>query len=227
MIEVLGSFRDAQAGPVLTTLMRDSNNDVAHAAIRAVGLIGYRPGYQPLRNLFSASSDDDIRENALQSLALIRAPEAETLFETLLDDDEEVIRELAAEGLARLDYDASGLSQRLAEEENAGVRNSLRFALVAAGDTTYLPALVQELDTRRYVQAEAYLYELGRFEGRLDDLHPHLRNPDTDIRERLVRVIGDIGDARSRPYVQPLTEDRNNNVAAAAVEALRRLTGAN
>lgn len=227
MIEVLGSFRDQQAGPILTTLMRDSNDDVAHAAIRSVGLIGYRPGYESLRNLFSASSSRDIRENALQSLALIRAPEAETMFETLLDDDDEVIRELAAEGLARLDYDASGLSQRLAEEDNAGVRNSLRFALVAGGDTTYLPALVQELDTRRYPQAEAYLYELGRFEGRLDDLHPHLRNPDTDIRERLVRVIGDIGDPRSRPYVQPLTEDRDNDVAAAAVEALRRLTGAN
>jgi HEAT repeat protein len=226
MVEVLGNLRDPQAGPVLTTLMRDGDDDVAASAIRSVGLIGYQPAAESLRNLFGSTPDDDVRELALQSLALLRAPESQTMFETLLDDDEESIRELAAEGLARLDYDASGLVARIADERDAGVRLAMAFAIVASGDTGFIQRIVDELDTRRYPQAEAYLYELGRFEGRLDDLHPHLRNPDADIRERLVRVIGDIGNPQSRPYIQPLTEDRDGDVAAAAVEALRRLTGA-
>lgn len=226
MIEVLGNFRDAQAGPLLTELMRDGDDDVAEAAIQSVGLIGYRPAFEPLRNLFRSGRNDGIQETALHSIALIRAPEAEAMFDTLLDDDDENVRELAAEGLARLDYDPSGMVERIAEERDAGVRLAMAFALVASGDTGFLQRIVDELDTRRYAQAEAYLYELGRFEGRLEDLHPHLRNSDADIRERLVRVIGDIGNPSSRPYIQPLTEDRDRDVAAAAVEALRRLTGA-
>jgi HEAT repeat protein len=225
MVDTLGGFRDQEAGPALTRLIRDEDDRVAEAAIRSVGLIGYREAFPVLSNLFRSSNDDDMREHALQSIALMRDPDSVALFESLLDSNEEKYRELAAEGLARLDYDASGFVARIATERDAGVRIAQAFALVASGDAAHLPLLIDTLDTRRYTQAEVYLYELGRFEGRIDLLYPHLRNPDADIRERLLRILGRVGNPESRPFIQPLTEDRNSNVASAAVAALRQMTG--
>jgi hypothetical protein len=83
--------------------------------------------------------------------------------------------------------------------------------------------LIEALDTRRDQQAETYLFELGRYEGKLPDLFPHLRNPDTDIRAKLLGVMGRIGLPEARPYVEPLVRDPNTRVAEAAVEAMRRL----
>jgi HEAT repeat protein len=225
MSGTLGGFRDQRAGPALTRLMRDEDQRVAEEAIRSVGLIGYHDAYPVLSNLFRGSNDGDVRENALQSIALMRHPDAVSFLEPLLDSDENKYRELAAEGLARLDYDASSFTSRIVEERNAEVRLAQSFALVSSGQSSYIQSLVDALDTRRSNQAEVYLYELGRFEGRIAEIYPHLRNPDADIRERLLRVLGRIADPESRPYIQPLTEDRDSDVAAAAVAALRQLTG--
>lgn len=225
MVQTLGLFRDQAAGPALTRLLRDADEDVAREAIQSVGLIGYRDAYPQLVNLFRSRSDDGDRERVLQSIALMRHPEAVTFFEPLLDSREAKERELAAEGLARLDYDASGFVVRIGEEGNDGVRLAQAFALVASGQTGYADSLVEALDTRRSSQAEAYLYELGGFHGQIGLIYPHLRHPDADVRERLLQVLGRIGNPESRPYIQPLTEDPNGDVAAAAVAALRRMVG--
>ena len=225
MVKAMGLFRDVQAGPVLTRLIRDEDERVAEESILAVGLIGYRAAYPALSGLFRSSFDDDVREQALQAIALMREPDAQTLFEPLLESSEDKERELAAEGLARLDYDASGFAGRMEEEDDANVRLAMAFALVASGQTSHMPMLVDALDTRRSNQAEVYLYELGRFEGQIAQIYPHLRNPESDIRERLLGVLGRIGDPLSRPYIEPLTDDRDNDVAGAAVAALRQLAG--
>jgi HEAT repeat protein len=225
MVAAMGQFRDEGAGPALTRLIRDEDERVREASIQAIGLIGYRPAYPALSNLFRSSFDDDVREYALQSIALMRDPDAVSLFEPLLDSREEKERELAAEGLARLDYDASGFVARMEEEDEDSVRLALAFALAASGQSAYMQPLVDALDTRRPAQAEVYLYELGRFEGQIDQIYPHLRNPESDIRERLLGVMGRIGNVEARPYIEPLTEDRDTGVAQAAVAALRQLAG--
>ena len=225
MVRTLGLFQDQAAGPALTRLLRDADEDVAREAIRSVGLIGYRDAYPQLVNLFRSRSDDGERERVLQSIALMRHPEAVAFFESLLDSREAKERELAAEGLARLDYDASGFAARIGEEGNDGVRLAQAFALVRSGQSGHVDLLAQALDTRRWSQAEVYLYELGRFHGQIGLIYPYLRHPEADVRERLLQVLGRIGDPESRPYIQPLTDDRNADVAAAAVGALRRMVG--
>lgn len=225
MIETMGMFRDQAAGPVLAGLIRDADERVAEEAIEAIGLIGYREAYPQLASLLRSSSDDAERERVIQSIAQMRNPEALTLLQGLLESRESKERELAAEGLARLDYDPSGFASRISTERDAGVRLALSFALVASGEAGYMTNLVEALDTRRRSQAEVYLYELGRFEGQIELIYPHLRNPDPDIRERLLGVLGRVGNPDSRPYIQPLTQDRNADVAAAAVAALRQMVG--
>ena len=67
------------------------------------------------------------------------------------------------------------------------------------------------------------MFELGKYDGKLPDIYPYLRNPKPEIRTKLLRVLGDVGEADARPYIQPLTEDPNMDVMQEAVSALRKL----
>lgn len=224
IIQAMGVIGSQQAGPVLTRLLKDEEDRIVLEAIRAVGITGYQAAFPALANLFKTNRTGSVREASLHSIALMREPAAQSMFEPLLDDDEDVYRELAAEGLARLDYDTAGFTDRIAGENNEGVRLALAFGLAASGDSAHLELLVDALDGGRDHQAETYLFELGKYEGRLDDIFPHLRNPKADIRAKLLRVVGQVGDPAARPYIEPLIEDSNSEVVEEAVAALRRLT---
>ena len=223
MIRTMGDIGSQDSGPALTRFIRDEDERVASEAVLSVGRTGYGAAFPALSSLFQTSDDGDMRDLALESIGLLREPDAVDLFESLLDSDEDSYRELSARGLARLDYDASVFVERFASEGDAEVRLAQAFALVAFGNSMYLQELVDALDSRRDQIAEVYLFELGRYEGRLEMLYPHLRNPDSDMRAKLLGVVGRIGSPESRPYIQPLTQDSNTDVAEAAVAALRSL----
>lgn len=222
-VQTLGFLASQEAGPALTRLIRDSDDSVAEEAILAVGRTGYQPAYSTLSDVFRRSDDDDMRERALESIALIREPLAVGLFQSLLDSRDRRYRELAAAGLARLDYDASDFVNRLASERDDYVKLALAFALVTSDQDSYVSVLVEDLDTRRREQAQSYLFELGRYEGKLRVMFPHLRNPKPKVRAALLEVLGRIGSEEARPYIQPLTQDGNTEVMQAAVDALRGL----
>ncbi len=223
MIRTMGIISSQDSGPVLIRFIRDEDERVAREAILSVGRTGYRAAFPALSNLFKTSENDDMSDLALESITLLREPDAVGLFESLLDNREDDYRELAARGLARLDYDASGLIERIAVEDDTEVRLAQAFALVASGNSDYLGRLIEALDSRRAGTAEVYLFELGRDKGKLAEFYPHLRNSNSDIRAKLVGVVGQIGLSESRPYIQPLTEDPDDDVVEAAVEALRNL----
>lgn len=222
-IQAIGVLGNKDGGAALTRLLRDDDNHVVEESIRAIGRIGYVDAFPVLSNMYRADYDDDVSELSLEAIAMMRVPDARPILEAGLDDREDVIRQISAEGLARLDSPPSLFSQRIITERDASVRLALAFALVASDQPQYLSQLIEALDTRRSQQAETYLFELGRYEGKLSALFPHLRNPDPDIRARLVGVMGRIGSPEARPYVQPLTQDRDTRVMEAAVEAMRRL----
>ena len=116
-----------------------------------------------------------------------------------------------------------GAGIRSMEEQRENVRLALAFALLSSGQSAYMEQLVMALDSRRDYQAETYLFELGKYDGKLADMYPYLRSPRPEIRAKLVRVLGEIGEAEAQPYIQPLTEDPNMDVMEEAVEALRNL----
>jgi HEAT repeat protein len=222
-IQAIGAIGGQEGGPLLARLLRDEDNSVVEESIRSIGRVGYRDAFPALSNLYQANSDRSLGELALEAMAMMRFPEARSTFESGLDSRDDVIRQISAEGLARIDSPPALFSERIIAERDGEVVLALAFALVASDQHQYLGQLIEALDTRRYQQAETYLFELGRYEGKLDLLFPHLRNPDTDIRARLLGVMGRIGSPESRPYVQPLTQDPNTRVMEAAVEAMRRL----
>jgi HEAT repeat protein len=224
VVRTLGELRDPAAGPPLEKLLRDSDKQVVAEAVTSLGLVAYKEARPPIENLYRTSSDRTLKRRALEALSLIRDPATTPLFESLLENDDDYYRELAAEGLARLDYQGGNLKDRYAQEKKQNVRNALAFALAASGQNDYLNDLTNALDSRQSYQVEAYLYELAKFEGKLPELYRYLRSTNPKVRAGVVKVIGNVGDPSSRDQIQSMTSDSNTDVVREAVAALRKLS---
>src|SRR5262249_30532296 len=111
-------------------------------------------------------------------------------------------------------------------EKKANVRNALAFALVAADQDQYFNDLASALDSRQSFQAEAYIFELGKFEGKLPELHRYLKSQNPTVRAKITHIIGDIGNPSSRALIEEMTMDKDSDVSREAIVALRKLTPA-
>jgi HEAT repeat protein len=224
IVESLGLIRDVAAGPALQRAIRDSEEEIAEAAILSIGLVAYKDARPALENIFRTDRSTQLRKRAIEAIALMRDPGALAFFESLLGSSDDYYREMAAEGIARIDHDPSVLKTRYETEKKANVRNALAFALVAADQDQYFNDLVNALLTRQAYQAEKYIYELGKFEGKLPELHKYLTSTNARARAGMARIVGDIGDPSSRPLIQELTRDKDTEVVREAIVALRKLT---
>lgn len=221
----LGALRDPAAGPALERALRDSDNQLVAESVLAVGLVGHTKARPLLEEIFRTHPNALVKSRSLEALALLRDSGSIPLFESLLAHQNDYYRELSAEGLARLKYPgAKDWRTRFEQEKRPSVRNALAYGLVTSGDADYMNELAVSLDSRQANQAEAYLFELGKYEGRLNDLHRYLKSSNPKVRAAVVRIVGNIGDASSTEQIRPLTEDSSTDVAREALGALRKLT---
>ena len=221
----LGTLRDPAAGPALERALRDSDREVVEEAVLAVGLVGHAAARPVLEEMFRTSSNRNIRSRSLASLALLRDTGSVPLFESLLSNKDDYYRELSAEGLSRMNYaGAKEWRTRFDQEKAPNVRNALAYGLAASGDLDYVNNLANALDSRQDGQAEVYLYELGKFGGKLNELYRYLRSTNPKVRGGIARIIGNIGDPSWSDQIRPLTEDANTDVVREAVAALRKLS---
>lgn len=225
IVHTLGVLRDPSAAPALERALRDPDRQVLTEAVTAVGLVGDTAARPTLENMFRTSSSAPLKSRALESLALLRDPANTMLFESLLDNKEDYYRELAAEGLARVKYPgAKDWKERLDQEKKPNVRNALAYGLAASGNVEYINNLASALDSRQAYQVEVYLYELGKFDGQLNELYRYLKSANPKVRAGMARVIGNIGDPSSADQIRPLADDPSTEVVREAVAALRKLS---
>jgi HEAT repeat protein len=225
IVHTLGVLRDPSAGPALERALRDPDRQVVTEAVTAVGLVGDAAARPTLENMFRTSSNPQLKSRALESLALLRDPANAPLFESLLDNKDDYYRELSAEGLARVKYaGAKDWGPRLDQEKKPNVRNALAYGLAASGNIDYINNLANALDSRQAYQVEVYLYELGKFDGQLNELYRYLHSSNPKVRAGMARVIGNIGDPSSADQIRPLSDDSNTEVVREAVAALRKLS---
>ncbi len=225
IVKTLGSLRDPAAGPALERTLRDSDKLVVEEAVLAVGLVGQNSARPALEEMFRTDSNRMIKGRALEALALLRDKDSIPLFESLLNDKNDYYRELSAEGLARLEYkNAANWKSQYEQEKKPNVRVALAYGLAASGDLDYVNDLANALDSRQSNQAEVYLYELGKFDGKLNEIYRYLRSMNPKVRAGIVRIVGNIGDPTSADQIKPLVDDSSTEVARAAVAALRKLS---
>ena len=223
IIRTLALIRDPAAGPALEKALRDPNKQIVLEAISAVGLVNDTAARPTLEEFFRNDKDNRIKSRSLEALALLRDKGSMPLFESLLNDKNDYYRELAAEGLARLNYKADGWKDRFDQERKPNVRNALAFGLASSGQVDYINNLANALDSRQDFQAEAYLYELGKFDGQMNELYRYLKSSNPKVRAGMAKVIGNIGDPTALAQIRPLTEDSDTEVVREAVAALRKL----
>jgi HEAT repeat protein len=225
IVHTLGVLRDPSASKTLEKALRDPDKQVVSEAVLAVGLVGNTAARPALEDIFrSNSSSTSLKAQALESLALLHDPASTQLFVSLLDSKEDSYRELSAEGLARLKYpDAKNWKQRFEGEKKPNVRNAVAFGLATSGDLDYINNLTNALNSRQSNQVEVYLFELGKFDGQMNELYRYLHSTDPKVRAGVVRVIGNIGDPSSADQVRALTDDSNTEVVREAVAALRKI----
>jgi HEAT repeat protein len=219
----LGVIRDPSAGPALQKTLRDRDAGIMTESILAIGLMGYAPARPQLEDIFRTDSRREMKEQALESLAMLRDPGGKPLFESLLPSTNDFYREKAAEGLARTDYDGASLVDLLKTEKKANVRNAMTFALVSSNHDDNINELTSALNSRLSAQAEMYLYELGKYRGKIALLNGYLRSSDPKVRAGMARILGRIGDPSSRAPLDELTKDPNTDVMREAVNALRQM----
>lgn len=221
IIKSLGAIRDVAAGPALARVLQERNTDLLGAAIESIGLVGYAEARPALEETFHSNSNTAIKQRALAALSLIRSAESVPLFVSLLDHRSDVFREVAAEGLARQKHDISVFESRITTEKKDNVRVAQFYGIAAAGKAERIADLVGALATPQNEQASIYLYELGKFNGLLPEIHRYVGVENAVMRARLVAVLGRIGDASSAPHIEALTKDPDVNVAREAVNAMR------
>jgi HEAT repeat protein len=225
IVRALGALRDPSSGPTLERALRDPDREVMEQAILAVGLVGDSAARGTLEDIFRKNPNRATKSRALEALALLRDRGSIPLFESLLNDKNDRYRELSAEGLARVEYEgARDWKTRFEEEKRANVQNALAYGLTASGNLDYLNNLANALDSRQSDQAEVYLFELGKFHGKLNELYRYLRSMNPKVRAGVARVVGNIGDPSAIESIRPLTEDPSTEVVREAVDALRKLT---
>lgn len=146
------------------------------------------------------------------------------LFTERLQDKDPFIRRAAAEGLGRAGDTASidTLEKNVTIDDSPMVRLATAFALQKLG-RNYAARLVDLMSSPKVrAQGQEYVIELGP--SMTPTVVPRIQEPDPDVREALIDVLGVIGNESTLPVLQAATKDGDASVAAAAKRAVARIT---
>jgi HEAT repeat protein len=220
---VIARLKVAEAGDALLKAVNDSQPEVRYAAMRALGEIRDTRAAAALAQQLAFYKKGEGAWSALDALARIGAPESVPLFKERIEDKDPYIRRAAVEGLGRAG-DATlidTLEKNVTVDDSAMVRLATAFALQKLG-RNYASRIVDTMASPKVqAQGQEYLIELGA--AMTPTIVPRLQDPDADLREALIDVLGVIGGDTALPALEAAAKDANGSVAAAAKRALARL----
>jgi HEAT repeat protein len=213
-------------GDAVITALNDNDRAVKAAAMQALGTMRYDRAVQALTDLFQYYGKGETAEAALDALAHIANPASIPLFTAQAASRSSSLRGIAIEGLAR-----TGDATKLADVQTAvggdrsdGVALAGVFASARLGNGAIDRIAEAVTKSKLRDQARQYLAELAP--GRSEAFQRHLLDPDARVRLEVVEALGVGGDPTALPVVEPLTKDRDAQVAKAAERAVARLRAA-
>jgi HEAT repeat protein len=231
-VRVLGRVfaRRAEDGPVeptvgdaVITSLNDNDRAVKRSAMDALGAMRYDRGVQALTDLFHYYGKSDAADIALDALARIAHPASGPIFAAELTGRSAARRGSAIAGLARLG-DASrlpGIQAAIGSQRDEPLALAVAFASTLLARDPIDPLVEALTKPALRDQAKRYLIELAP--GRSTAFSKHLLDPDERIRLDLVDAIALGGDPAGLRLVEPLMQDRDEQVARAAERAVARL----
>lgn len=242
-IEVLRAFikiGDQSAGPHLIPFFRDSDQKVRTQAMVAAGMLKYKPAVEPLLSVYGLGPEkkgaikkvsDKVKgrltylpprdEAALWALSLIGDEKAEQTFVENMTDNDADRRQYAIEGLARIADPRyqDQLSRLVLTEKHNDVRLAEYWALYKMGGTTHIQYIVRNLETDQEEQARAYLMEATS----PADLFPYIRSSSKEVRQKVIEILGRIGDQETVKELEPIVRTSSASTADTATVAIKRI----
>jgi HEAT repeat protein len=214
---------ESTVGDAVISALNDGDRAVKTAAMEALGTMRYDRAVQALTDLFRYFGRGDSAAAALDALARIANPASVPLFAAQLATKTSSLRGIAIEGLARAG-DPSKMADvqvALASDRSDGVALAGVFAAAMLANGSVDPIADALTRSKLRDQARQYLIELAP--GRSTAFTKQLMDPDARIRFDIVEALGLSGDPAALPVVEPLTKDRDAQVARAAERAVARL----
>ena len=214
---------DSTVGDAVITALNDTDRAVKSSAMFALGAMQYERGVQALTDLFTYYARGNAAEAALDALAHIAHPTSVPLFTAQLASKTASLRGIAVEGLARVGDRSQlpAIQAMLDKEREQSVTLAGAFANVMLG-TAGTDQVADWLGRpKQREQARRYVTEIAP--GRTASFAHQLLDSDPQIRLDVVDALGQAGDPAAIAVIQPLTEDRDPQVARAAERAVARL----
>ena len=209
---------------MLMWLLRSNDINVRRQAVDIVEQVGDPVG-ELWPKLLRLLRDADwwIRERVVDALVQIAGPELTRHVATYLEDDSDVVRRYAVEVLMRIRDPRSlgALVKVAAADEDWWVRERAVECMGAIGEPKVIPHLARlaENDAALLPVVLDAISAIGSDKG-LPLLARALNHAEPDLRLQALRVLGQLGDARVIPWVQPLASDEDHRVRAEAKNLL-------
>ena len=136
-------------------------------------------------------------------------------------------RELAAEGLARIGHDPEILKARYDTEKKDQRAQCSGLRAVAADQDELLQRARLMLSTAvRPTRPRCTFLNSANSKASCRNCIAISKAPTRESAPGWLALLGDIGDPSSRPLIEELTKDKDSEVVAEAIAALRKLTPA-
>ncbi len=225
-VQAIEKIGEISVGPSLVFLLRDLDERVQLAVVKAVGQLLVRQAIPELVGLVKTADGKKIRRQALIALAKIPDSGQRTIFLLYLRDKDHQVRAAAAEGIGRAaePRDLNVITEAFGGEKNESARLSAAFAAVHLGDLSYIEYLLDALNsTFHRMEARPFLVELARKPAVLEKLYDPLASGTNDQKRHLAYVLSVSGTKESVPHLEKLTHDPEPRVARAAIEAVKTL----
>lgn len=209
-------------GEALAPLLNDPTASVRRRAIGGLGRLKVVDAAPELRRFFERSPSSEEGFLALTSLSQIALPQDRALFQRLAIQPDVRRRRPSIEALARLldRGNEARFKRDFQREKNDELRAAYAFAILLFGDRPFIDTVILGLGgTRdRARQARGYVEELGA--RALPEALDYLREPNPKVRAGLCDSLSNSGVLEALSAIEPLTQDKDQQVAASAARAV-------
>jgi HEAT repeat protein len=231
---LLGQASDKSAEPALLDDIHDPDVPVRTEVVGSLGSCGTTAS---VPSLVESLRDDSalVRTAAASSLAHFDDPSSIPSLVAALNDSDWHVRASAIMSLSALasnDKDRVAkiidpIAARLQDDQYALVRDRAADALARPNDEKAVAALVQAIVSENR-EARFHAHEAiisCKAVAALPQLAKYIHHTNRDVREKIVKIFGEIGGRDQVPYVTAALTDPDPVVRLAAVQALRKLQG--